>query len=311
MIDHLPSVLVIAGPTASGKSALALALAEQLDGVVINADSQQSYRDLPILTARPSAADEARVPHRLFGELGPQERDSAPGWALRAAAEINAAIAFGKRPIVVGGTGLYLQALMVGMPAMPEIPAETRASARALLDDIGHVAFHARLAARDPVLGAKLKSGDTQRILRAWEVVEATGRPLSAWQADPPVSPIAVTFLTVVLLPPREDLNAASDARFEAMLAAGALEEVRALLETGIAPTAAILRVLGARPLSQHLGGEIDLATAAGLAKTATRQYAKRQTTWFRHHFPAALTISEQFSERKLPIIFPKIRELG
>lgn len=294
-----PSVLVIAGPTASGKSALALALAEKLDGVVINADSQQSYRDLPILTARPSAADEARAPHRLFGDLGPLERDSAPAWALRAATEINAAFAFGKRPIVVGGTGLYLQALMVGMPPMPAIPAETRAGARALLEEIGHAAFHARLAVRDPVLGAKLNSGDTQRILRAWEVVEATGRPLSAWQADPPVPPIATDFRAIAILPPREVLNAASDARFEAMLAAGALEEVQALLATGIAPTAPILRVLGARPLSQHLAGEIDLATAAGLAKTATRQYAKRQFTWFRHHFPAALSISEQFSERK------------
>ena len=194
---------------------------------------------------------------------------------------------------------------------MPAISEAARDAARALLDEIGHAEFHARLAARDPVLGAKLKVGDTQRILRAWEVVEATGRPLSAWQADAPEPPIAATFQGIAILPPREVLNAAGDTRFEGMLATGALEEVRALRATGIAEVAPIWRVLGARPLIQHIQGEIDLKAAAGLAKTATRQYAKRQTTWFRHHFDARLIISEQYSERLLPDIFPKVRNSG
>ncbi len=307
----IPNVIVIAGPTASGKSTLALALADAFGGVIVNADSQQCYRDLPTLTARPSAADEARAPHRLFGTLGPLEDDSAPAWASRAAQEIVAAAQAGKRAIVVGGTGLYLQALMVGMPAMPAIAAEARTRAKAMLDEIGHAALHARLAERDPVLGAKLKTGDTQRLLRAWEVVEATGRPLSAWQTDPPIAPIAAQYHAIALLAPRDDANEAIDARFDAMMAAGAMNEVAALVATGVPRTAPIMRVLGARPLADHLAGALGREEAVAQAKTATRQYAKRQRTWFRHHFPASLTIHEQFSERLLPEIFAKIREWG
>lgn len=311
MSASTPKVIVLAGPTASGKSALAIALAGELDGIVINADTLQSYRDLPILTARPSAADEARVPHRLYGVLGPMQRDSGAAWAIRAAAEIAHAAQAGKRAIVVGGGGLYLQTLMHGLPAMPEIPAEVRSAAIVHLAEVGHAAFHARLAKRDPVLGKKLKVGDTQRLLRAWEVVEATGRPLSAWQADPPVRSIDATYLPVTLLPPREVLTAAIDARFDAMMAAGALDEVAAILATGIPANAPIMRVIGAPALAAHLRDGVPLETAVALAKTATRQYAKRQTTWFNHHFPASLTFHEQFSERKLPEIFAKIRAEG
>lgn len=304
----LPKVIVVAGPTASGKSALALRIAETFDGIVVNADSQQSYRDLPILTARPSAAEEARVPHRLFGTLGPTERDSAVAWAARAAAEIAAS---DKIAVLVGGTGLYLQTLMVGLPAMPAIAPEIRSAARALLTDIGHAEFHHRLATRDPAIAARLKAGDTQRLLRAWEVVAATGRPLSAWQGDPPRPAIAASFLPLLLLPPRAALIAAAETRFDAMMAAGALDEVRALLATGIGEAAPVMRILGAKTLAAHLAGHIALAEAVALGKIATRQYAKRQATWFRNQFPAALMVSEQFSERLLPEIFAKIRNWG
>src|SRR5882672_265076 len=168
-----PKVLVIAGPTASGKSALALALAAEFHGTIINADSQQCYADLPLLTARPTSAELSRAPHRLFGDLGPLAKDSAPAWAARAAAAIEESAAVQSLPIVVGGTGLYLQALMVGMPDMPTIPSATRDAARALLADLGHEKFYERLAVRDPVGAQRLKPGDTQRLVRAWEVVEA------------------------------------------------------------------------------------------------------------------------------------------
>jgi tRNA dimethylallyltransferase len=305
-----PKVIVVAGPTASGKSALALRLAETFDGVVINADSQQCYRDLSILTARPTAADEARVPHRLFATLGPTERDSAAAWAARAAREIEAATAAGRRPVVVGGTGLYLQALMIGMPAMPAIPAAARAAAKALLADLDHADFHRRLVARDPG-AARLMPGDTQRILRAWEVIEATGRPLSAWQADPPVVPTAADFFPILLLPPRAEVVAAADARFDAMIAIGAESQVADLLKAGVPLTAPVFRVLGSRALAEVSQGKRDRAEAIERGKIATRQYIKRQSTWFRHQFPARLTIHEQFSERILPEIVSKVREWG
>jgi tRNA dimethylallyltransferase len=305
----LPKIIVVAGPTASGKSALALAVAEEFNAVVINADSQQCYRDLPLLTARPTPEEEARAPHRLFGTLGPTGKDSGPAWARRAAQEIAANA--DRVSILVGGSGLYLQSLMVGLPEMPEIAPEFRAAAKALLSEIGHDAFHARLAQRDPTLAARLKVGDTQRILRAWEVAEATGRPLSAWQADPPRPIVAAKFFPVLILPPRAAIIAAGDTRFDRMMAAGALGQVRDLLTTGIGPTAPVMRALGARSLAAHLAGEIALEEAVDLGKIATRQYAKRQSTWFRHQFPAALTISEQFSERLLPEIFAKIRDWG
>lgn len=189
-----PRVLIIAGPTASGKSALALVLAEEFGGVIINADSQQRYADLRILTSRPSADDETRIPHRLFGDLNITDSSSAAEWALKAAAEIQTAVAAGKFPILVGGTGLYFRALMEGLTDMTAVPAETRGAARALLDSIGHEAFHGRLAARDPLTAARLNPGDTQRMLRAWEVVEATGRPLSAWHEAPPTPPLTATY---------------------------------------------------------------------------------------------------------------------
>jgi len=303
-----PKVVVIAGPTASGKSALGLAVARAFNGTIINADSQQCYEDLPLLTARPSATEMAEAPHRLFGELGPRDKDSAPAWAKRAAAAITETVTAGSLPILVGGSGLYLQALMIGMPAMPEVPGEVRDTARRLIGEIGNAAFHDRLAARDPVTAARLKPGDTQRILRAWEVIEATGRSISAWQKDAPQPAIVADYHSVLILPPRADTIAAIEARFAAMVGAGALEEVAALRARGIADTAPVMRILGARPLVRHLNGELDLAAAVNLATTATRQYAKRQTTWFRHQFNASETLLKKYSESLSGEIFAKIR---
>jgi tRNA dimethylallyltransferase len=304
----LPKAVVIAGPTASGKSALALAVAAAFNGTIINADSQQCYADLPILTARPTAAEMACAPHRLFGELAATQKDSAPAWAARAAAAITAAVQAGTLPILAGGTGLYLQALMTGLPAMPPVPASMRAAARTLLDEIGHDALHARLAARDPVIAARLKVGDTQRLLRAWEVAEATGRPLSAWQSDPPRRPLEAAYHSILLLPARADVVEAADRRFDSMMAAGALDEVRALLGRGVAPTAPVMRALGARPLARYLAGEVDRDEAVALAKTATRQYAKRQSTWFRHQFFADQSYFTKYSESLCDEVFSKIR---
>ncbi len=268
-----PKAVIVAGPTAAGKSALALAIAEEFDGILINADSQQRYADLRVLTSRPSVADEARAPHRLFGDLQSHESGSAAEWALKAAAEIQTAVADKKLPILVGGTGLYFRALTEGLTEMPAVPAETRAAAKALLDEIGNAAFHARLAERDSVTGARLNPGDTQRMLRAWEVSEATGRPLSAWHELAPTPPLAASYFSILMLPPRAELYATCDARFEAMVAEGGLEEVRALLDRGIASNAGAAKALGVPDLAAYLEGEVDLSTATNLAKIATADF--------------------------------------
>lgn len=301
-------VLVVAGPTAAGKSALALAIAEEFKGVVINADSQQRFADLRILTARPSPADEARAPHRLFGDLGPGESGSAAEWAAKAAGEIRAAVASGQLPILVGGTGLYFRALMEGLSDMPAVPQAVRDAARVLRDDIGHAQFHARLAARDPATAARLNPGDSQRVLRAWEVIEATGRPLSAWQETPGTPPLAADYFSILVMPPRAALYAACDARFRAMIAGGGLGEVQALLARGMSLESGAGKALGVASLAAHARGEVDLARATVLAQTATRQYAKRQMTWFRNQFHANFTISEKYSATLLPEIFSKVR---
>ncbi len=304
----VPKVIVVAGPTASGKSALGLAIAEGFGGVIINADSQQRYADLRILSARPSAADEARAPHKLFGDLAADESGSAAEWATKAAAEIRCAVDAGKVPILVGGTGLYFRALMEGLSDMPAVPADVRAAAAALRSEIGPAEFHARLAARDPVSGARLAVGDTQRTLRAWEVVEATGKPLSEWQALPGQTPIDAAYFNILLLPPRDELYAACDARLRAMVGGGALDEVRALLAKGLDGSKGAGKALGVADLAATLAGQTSLEEAISSAQTATRQYAKRQMTWFRNQFRADLPLSKKLSESLLREIFANIR---
>ena len=303
-----PKVVIVAGPTAAGKSALGLAIAEELNGVIINADSQQRYADLRILTSRPSREDEARVPHRLFGDLGPAEAGSAAEWAEKAAVEIQNITAAGKLPVLVGGTGLYFRALCEGLTDMPAVPIEVRAQAKVLRDDLGPDAFHAALAVRDPVIAARLNPADSQRTLRAWEVVEATGTPLSVWQQTAGTPPLTATYFQILTLPPREELYAACDARFGAMVEGGALAEVQALLDRGVDLDTGIGKALGVPDLAAALRGERSLEAAVTLAQTATRQYAKRQMTWFRNQFHANLTIYEKLSERLLHEIFSNIR---
>jgi len=282
-------VIVIGGPTASGKSGLALAIAERLDGVVINGDSIQVYRDLRLLTARPSEADERRAPHRLYGFLDATETCSAGRWQTLALAEIAAATAAGKRAVVVGGTGLYLRALMEGIAPIPDIPADVRAAARARYAEIGGEAFFAELAARDPVMAARLEPADGQRLMRAWEVIEATGRSLAQWQEEPVVAP-ELDFTMIALMPPRGDIYAACDARLAAMVSGGVLDEVGALMKRAesekLDPSLPVLKAVGYAELAAYLAGSTTLEVAVAAAQQQTRRYAKRQMTWFRHQLP-------------------------
>ncbi len=290
-----PRVVVVAGPTATGKSELALALAEELGGVVINADSQQRYRDFPILTAQPSAADRARAPHVLFGDLDAADVGNAVEWAAKAAAAVAAAQTAGQVPIVVGGTGLYLRTLMQGMSDIPPIPEDIRAAGRVRLAKLGNAAFHRMLAARDPVSAARIPVGNTQRLARAWEVIEATGTPLAVWQETPPRPALAAAYFSVLIMPPREEIVAACAARFAAMVSTGALDEVAAAAAKGIPTAAPAMNALGARELADHLSGRLTLEAAIAGAEIATRQYAKRQATWFRNQFKSDLLLPERY----------------
>ncbi len=314
------AVVVLYGPTASGKSDLAIALAERLNGVVINADSLQVYAELQILTARPDAAALARAPHRLFGVLPAAEAGSAAGWRDAALAEIAAAHAAGQSPILAGGTGLYLKTLIEGLSPVPTADPQARAQATALYEEIGGIAFRAALAERDPVIAARLEPGDRQRLIRAWEVVEATGTPLSEWQALPKHPGHSLSFNLIGLMPPRDALYERIDRRFEAMLDQGALDEARRFDALGLSPALPANKALGLPELRRHLKGEIDLAEAVRLAQQASRNYAKRQTTWFRHQLPADKKSAGahirhaafgELSERNFPEIMPFILPAG
>lgn len=312
--DERAPVVIVTGPTAGGKSGLALEIAEAFDGVVINADSMQVYRELEILTARPGPEAQARAPHRLYGVLMGNERCSAGRWRDLAIGEIAAAHAAGKLPLVVGGTGLYLRALMAGLAEVPEVPGALRDAAEARHRALGGPGLHAALAARDPVMAARLEPGDTQRLIRAWEVLEATGRSLAEWQAETNSDREAAPyrFLRLVRLPPRAALYAACDARFRAMVEAGALAEVRALRARGLDPRLPVMRALGVRELGRHLDGALSLEAAVGQAQQATRNYAKRQMTWLRTQTPPdsvrTVTLNEQYSKSLDPEIFAIIR---
>ncbi|WP_308013044.1 tRNA (adenosine(37)-N6)-dimethylallyltransferase MiaA [Inquilinus sp. Marseille-Q2685] len=284
-----PAVIVVGGPTASGKSALALDLAEALDGVVINADSMQVYAELAILTARPGPADLARAPHRLYGVLPAATRCSAAAWCDMALAEIGLAQKAGRRPIVVGGPGLSRRALTDGWSPTPPVPEEIRRATVELHESLGGEAFHAELMRWDPKMARRLAPGDTQRLIRAWEVMVATNRSLADWQQEAGAGPPpGMVFDWIVLAPPRDALYAACNGRFRAMVAAGALEEARALLALDLDPELPAMKAVGVPELAAHLRGETDLETAIARAQQATRNLAKRQTTWFRHQIPVA-----------------------
>jgi len=273
--------VLIAGPTASGKSALAAAIAEQIDGVIVNTDSMQVYRETRILTARPTDENMAQAPHLLYGHVSVAEAYSAGRYQAEAAHALRTARESGRVPIFTGGTGMYFGVLTDGIANIPEIPAGIREAAEALREEIGPAAFHQALAKRDPESAARLNQGDTQRTLRAYEVFEATGRPLSAWQkemGDPLLGGLALA--RFVISPPRDVLHDRINARFDAMLAWGAMEEVAALEGVKLSPTAQ--KIIGLRELRAVAEGAMTLDEAAGKAKAATRQYAKRQVTWFR-----------------------------
>lgn len=304
-------VVLVGGPTASGKSALAVAIAEQFSGTVINGDSMQLYGELSILTARPGDADLARAPHRLYGVLSAADACSVARWRDLALDEIEAASAAGRLAVVVGGTGLYLHALRHGLAPVPEIPDAIRQAARARHASLGGAAFHGELAARDARMADRLAPGDSQRLIRAWEVIEATGHSLADWQDQPPTADrraAQLRFANITLLPDRVALYAACEARFDAMLDVGALDEVRALEALGLDPDLPAMKALGVPELGRHLRGESSLDEAAAAAQQATRRYAKRQLTWFRRRAPEEGRWAAQYSESILPEIFSFIR---
>ena len=302
-------LIIVAGPTASGKSALALAIARQFDGTIINADSMQVYRDLRVLTARPDDDALAQAPHRLDGILDGAELCSAARWADLAHGEIAAAHAAGRLPVVVGGTGLYLRTLLNGIAAVPEIPDEVRDAARARHRQIGGDAFRAELALLDPASAGKLPPGDSQRLVRAYEVVRATGRTLGDWQRAGAEGVPHYDSRQFVILPPRDALYAACDGRLAAMIAAGALDEVRALTARGLSPDLPIMRAVGVPELAGYLVGETDLPAATAAAQQATRRYAKRQYTWFRHQLADATILDAQLSHSFYASVCQKIRD--
>ncbi|HSF95915.1 MAG TPA: tRNA (adenosine(37)-N6)-dimethylallyltransferase MiaA [Thermohalobaculum sp.] len=276
--------ILIAGPTASGKSALALALAERLGGAVINADSQQVYAGWRILTARPSPDEEARAPHFLYGHVALAADYSVGAWLADLARVLADCADRGLVPIIAGGTGLYFKALTEGLAPIPPIPPAIRAAAEAELERLGLAGFAEALSARDPQTAATLDRANPARLLRAWEVVEATGTGLTAWHARTPLPPLALDQVDAfALTPPRDWLHSRCDARFDAMLAEGALDEVARVMELGLDPGLPAMKPVGAPELMEHLRGELTLAEAAARAKTATRRYAKRQLTWARN----------------------------
>jgi tRNA dimethylallyltransferase len=281
------TAVLIAGPTASGKSALALELAQNRDGVVINTDSMQVYRDLRVLTARPTEAEEATIPHRLYGHVDAAVNFSAGAWIADAAKVLSEVRAQGRLPIFVGGTGLYFKALTRGLSAIPPIAIEIRERVRAKLERDGVEVLHAELARRDPLSAERLKPRDRTRIARALEVEEATGRSIIDWHREglPPLLPPG-SFQALFLNPERDALYAGIGARFDAMLKTGALDEVEKLAARRLDPLLPAMKAHGVPPLMRHLKGEITLAEAAEIGRADTRHYAKRQFTWFRHQLP-------------------------
>ena len=283
----MKSAVLIAGPTASGKSALALEVAARTNGVIVNADSMQVYRDLRIITARPTDDEMSRAPHRLYGHIGAEEIYSAGRWLREAEQEIAAARETGKTAIVIGGTGLYFSALLKGLSAVPDVSTEVRQQVRDLGDTKDNETLHAMLALRDPRTASEIRVPDRQRILRALEVVEATGRGLAEWREEPGVPVLnSGGYQAIFLETDREALGKRIDTRFDKMLAEGALDEVKALKERNLDPRMPALKAHGVPWLIKYLNGEMPIEEAASQGKRDTRQYAKRQETWFRNQLP-------------------------
>jgi tRNA dimethylallyltransferase len=308
--DNARRVLVVAGPTASGKSSMAMDIADEFGGVIINADSMQVYEELRILTARPSEEDEARAPHRLYGVIAPSTNCSVARWRDMAVREVESVLDTDRLPIVTGGTGLYIRALMRGLAPIPDVPSGIRDDVQSFFDQHGGGALHKELSQSDPDTAARVAPGDKQRLIRATEVFRATGKPLSHWIASGNEGSMAnIAFQPLVLMPEREALYERIDARFHQMIDEGALEEVRKLLKLGLDPALSAMKAVGVRELAGYLADEITLESAVSAAQQASRNYAKRQMTWFRNQIPEAETVFAQYSESQRSNIFSFIRQ--
>ncbi len=299
---------MIAGPTASGKSQLAIDLATRMDAEVINADAMQLYADLNILTARPQPDEMAGVPHHLYGVIGAAHRASVSQWLDLAAAAMAEMRGRGKIPIIVGGTGMYLGAAITGIAPVPDVPTHVHEECSDLYDNIGGAAFKAQLAVDDPVIAARLADGDRQRLIRALGVLRASGTPLSTWQAQPHKGALKGRPLMLAKLLPRETLYARIDARFDLMLASGALDEVRRLAQRKLDPGLPCMKALGVTMLQAVLEGSMTQEDANNLSKRDSRHYAKRQMTWLRNNYNTKMTINEKLSESLFKKIFSYIR---
>jgi tRNA dimethylallyltransferase len=298
-------ILIIAGPTASGKSALAIAVAKEFSGVIINADSMQVYKQMNVLTARPPARDLAKAVHRLYGILNADDPCTVGRWLDLAIVEIQSAWVNGKLPIVVGGTGMYLKALLEGLAPIPPVPTKARKKATKLHKKLGGDVFRQKLAVIDPKSALRIPAGDTQRLIRAYEVADATGRSLSDWQKDHPSKPPLDALCGVIaLLPERDILYDGVNKRFDWMMENGAMTEVRALDNLCLDPALPAMKAVGVPELRAAISGEKDLKSAKDDAKRATRQFAKRQMTWLRNQLEADLTLFAQYSERLEARIF-------
>lgn len=305
--------VLIAGPTASGKSRLALALAEALEpfggATIINSDSMQVYRDLRILTARPSRDDEDRAPHRLYGVFPSNQRCSAGRWCVLAGEAISKAHSDGRMPVVVGGTGLYFQALVEGLAPVPDIPPAVREQGSKRLDQLGNVPFHEELSRKDPLMAERIRPSDRRRMVRAWEVIEATGISLVEWQRRHTGTHCPGRFAKIVLSVPRETLYARCDGRFEEMATSGAVDEVRGLLAQAVPASHPVMKAVGVRELARYLSGEDTLDGAVAAGQRSTRRYAKRQMTWFRNRMADWRQFPAQDLESFFPEIFSFIRQ--
>lgn len=286
MPDKLTNdVTLIAGPTASGKTALALALARATGAEIINADALQIYRDVPVLTAQPTAAERGDIVHHLFGVLPADARGSVGDWARRVQVCLTEIAARGRPVILVGGTGLYMRAVCEGLAPIPAISDAIREAVSARYDGLGPETFRSHLLAADPAM-ARLEPNDRQRHIRAMAVYEATGRPLSDWQDEPGEPLVQAVRARIILEPPRDALYARCDGRFLQMLEAGALDEARRLRGAALAPDLPVMKALGLRELIAHISAEISLEAAIESAQMQTRRFAKRQLTWFRNQTP-------------------------
>ncbi len=303
--------ILIAGPTASGKSALALKVAEAVDGVIINADSMQVYKELRVLTARPSEEDCALVPHRLYGHVGAAQRYSVGSWLEDVSKALDETWHQAKVPVIVGGTGLYFKALEEGIAEVPPVPEAVHVKWRERLQRDGALTLYHVLAQRDPVLAGRLKPTETQRVLRGLEVHDASGKSLSHWQNSAHTTPLmqGVDPLRLLVTLPRDELYARCDQRLEVMLENGAIEEVANLFSLDVDPQLPAMKALGVQHLKAYLDEQCTIEDVIDAVQTWTRRYAKRQLTWFRSNMISWTPIDTQDSERTMPELFSILRE--